>query len=535
MPGVLREIPSGVSPHGGLNLPVVCASFCVRRSASDVRNASERMQFETEKIDPDQDPIFGDRDLAPRRPRRDDQFEVQLEGLGERGGAIGRAGHYWVDSRGGLPGDRILARVQKRRRDRLDVHVMQRLEDSPDRVPAVCRHVADCGGCSFQELDYARQLSELRELAARQLAPLNLGSLGLELPPVIPAEQIFGYRNKMDFTFASQRWTEQVDDGRREDFALGLHARGRHDKGLDVLQCELTFAGGLGLVHTTRELALELGLAPWNQRDHVGFLRHLILRRGERTGELLVNLVTSDQEGSGFEELCSGLLARHPEVTTLVHNVTTRLATVAFGESEQVLFGDGVIHEVLGGLRFRLSANSFFQTHTAQAEHLIERAREFLGGGRVLWDLYCGTGAFGLCLAERFERVVGLELVESAVADARVNAELNGITNAEFHAGDAAALLADEARAAAGLPEPDAAVVDPPRAGLHPKVVRALADHGPARLLYVSCNLKSAARDLPVLLESGYVIEQVDLVDLFPHTPHLEGIFALTRTGAAEQ
>jgi 23S rRNA (uracil1939-C5)-methyltransferase len=482
-----------------------------------------------EVFDPGVSPIFGDPSSAPRRPRRDDRFELELAGLTDRGAAHGRAGSYTVELRGALPGDRVLARVQRRRRDRIDAHALERLSASPDRVAPVCRHTADCGGCSFQELSYARQLVELHALASRQLAPLDLAGAGLSLPPVRGAERRFGYRNKMDFTFASKRWKEREDDGRREDFALGLHARGRHDKGLDVLQCELMFAGGLPILETVRERALALELEPWDLELHTGFLRHLVLRRGQRTGELLVDLVTSADDAPGFAELCRAVLDRHPEVTTLVQNVTTRLSTVAVGEREHVLHGPGVIHEELGGRRFRLSANSFFQTNTEQAEVLVARAAEFLRPGRVLWDLYCGTGTFGLCLAERFERVVGIELVESAVRDARVNAELNAVEHAAFHVGDAAALLADEARRAADLPSPDAAVVDPPRAGLHPKVVAALVEHGPPQLLYVSCNLKSAARDLPPLLAAGYRLVGVECVDLFPHTPHLEGVFSLER------
>ena len=486
-----------------------------------------------EMHDPARSAIFGDPQDAPRRPRRDDHFELELEGFTDRGGAFGRAGSYTVELRGALPGDRVVARVQRRRRERIEAHALERLSASPDRVPPVCRHVADCGGCSFQELGYERQLIELHALALRQLAPLGLDGLGLSLPAVRGAERRFGYRNKMDFTFASKRWKEQQDDGRRDDFALGLHARGRHDKGLDVLQCELMFEGGLPILETVRDRALALGLEPWDLHAHTGFLRHLVLRRGQRTGELLVDLVTSADDAPGFAELCDVLLQRHPEITTLVQNVTTRLSTVAVGEREHLLHGPGVIHEELGGRRFRLSANSFFQTNTEQAEVLVQRALSFLKPGRVLWDLYCGTGAFGLCLAERFEQIVGIELVESAVLDARVNAELNGVEHATFRVGDAAALLADEARREADLPSPDAAVVDPPRAGLHPKVVAALAEHGPPQVLYVSCNLKSAARDLPPLLDAGYRLVDVECVDLFPHTPHLEGLFSLERERSA--
>ena len=475
--------------------------------------------------------IFGPFEDAPRKPRRDDRFEITAEGLDERG--LGRAtvGIYPVRLARVLPGERVLAQVVKRRRNGIDARVLERLAPSPDAVEARCPHTRDCGGCRFQELAVPRQLEEKRRLAERMLEPLA-DQLPGELPGVVPSPKIYHYRNKMDFTFAAARWTEAEDDGRRTDFALGLHAPGRHDKGLDVLACAIAFEGADRLLATVRELALASPLEPWNTNDHTGHLRHLVVRRGEHTGELLVDLVTAEGCDEEVDALAAELLARHREITTLVHNATDRLSSVAIGERERVLFGPGHLRERLGDLEFQISAESFFQTNTLAAEQLITTAGEFLapssepGQAGVLWDVCCGTGTFGLALAKRFEQILGVELSESAVRDARQVAERNGIANARFEVADAkAALVGGEL----DWPRPDAVLCDPPRAGLPAGVAAAVAAAEPERVGYVSCNLRSAVRDLPAFLEAGYRIAQVDLFDLFPHTPHLEAFFGLER------
>ena len=473
--------------------------------------------------------IFGPFPAAPRKPRRDDRFEFEAEGLDERGHGRAAIGVYSVRMPRVLPGERVLAQVVRRRKNGIEARVLERLAPSPDAVEARCPHTRDCGGCKFQELSLPRQLGEKRRLAGRRLASL-VGQLPGELPPVIPSPKSFHYRNKMDFTFASARWTEAQDDGRRTDFALGLHAPGRHDKGLDVLACAIAFEGADRLLATVRELALASPLDPWDNHAHSGHLRHLVVRRGEATGELLVDLVTAEGCDGEVDVLAHELLARHPEITTLVHNSTDRLSSVAIGDRERVLHGPGYLLERLGGLEFQVSAESFFQTNTLAAEGLVRAAGEFLARGSdkssVLWDVCCGTGTFGLTLTGSFEQVFGVEISPSAVADARAVAARNGISNARFEAADAKLALAEGQH---DWPHPDAVLCDPPRAGLPPGVAAAIAGAQPGRVGYVSCNLGSAVRDLPAFLEAGYRIERVQLFDLFPHTPHLEALFGLER------
>ncbi|QDU69143.1 class I SAM-dependent RNA methyltransferase [Engelhardtia mirabilis] len=476
--------------------------------------------------------IWGAPETAPRLPRRDDRFVCEVDGLAERGRASGRVGAYTVNFARATPGALVEGRVKQRRRSKVEADVMRVLRPSPDRVEPRCSHFGECGGCSFQDLAYPRQLAEKHRLLMRQLRGLSEFGLG-EVPALIGCESIYGYRNKMDFTFSAKRWVERREpeggDGRRTDFGLGLHARGRHDKVLDVSACSIQFSGGDGLLATVRELALASGLEPWDTASHSGYLRHLVLRHGVHSGEVMAHLVTSPGSPAAFDTLCEELVARHPELTTLVHSETDRLSTVALGEVQTTRHGPGWIEERLLGTRFRVSPDSFFQTNTRAAEQLFGWIRARLdeaGAGGVLHDLYCGGGAIGLVLAGAFERVVGLELVEPAVVDARVNAQLNGVERASYHSGDVLALLGGDEL---DLPPADVVVVDPPRAGLHQKVVARLAEVASPHLVYVSCNPDSAARDLPPLLAATYDLAAVQPFDLFPHTPHLECAFHLVR------
>jgi 23S rRNA (uracil1939-C5)-methyltransferase len=358
---------------------------------------------------------------------------------------------------------------------------------------------------------------------------------------------LFGYRNKMDFTFGSKRWVEAALDPeagdetsveRPRDFALGLHAPGRHDKVLDVTTCQIAFASGREVLTAARELALELDLAPWDLLGHTGLLRHLVLREGARTGELLVYLVTSSQAGvERVPDYAARLVERCPGITTLVHGVRDAISSVAEGETDVVLHGPGHIREELGGVTFEVSARSFFQTNTAAAEGLFRVVAEeaCVTSDEVVFDLYCGAGSIALLVAGAAREVWGFERVVPAVEDARRNAAAAGITNAHFVPGDVLLTASAAGLAELGAPSADVVIVDPPRAGLHPGVVSFLveraAEGSGARLVYVSCNPKAAAVDLEALVAGGYRVLRARPVDLFPHTPHLECVFTLEYGG----
>lgn len=468
-----------------------------------------------------------------RKPRRDDEFECRVTRLGRRGGAFAEWGPYQVELRRGVPGERVRCQVTRRRGERVRARVLEVVEPSPRAVAPVCAHFASCGGCSFQDVAYDLQLEEVHARLLDLFAPLL--ALG-EFPvaPVCASGPELGYRNKMDFTFGAKRWVEEGEVGELlpRDFALGLHAPGRHDKVLDVERCSIAFEEASPILASCRELSRELDLAPWDLAQHTGLLRHLVLRKGFRTGEVLAYLVTSSQAGiERIPTFAAALVERHPEITTLVHGVRDAISSVSEGETDEVLHGPGVIREVLGGIAFELSARSFFQTNTAAAEALFELvAREACPSqDEVVFDLYCGAGSIALLMAGSCREVWGFELVEAAVADAKKNAAAAGISNAHFVAGDARVTASAEGLERLGAPRPDVVIVDPPRAGLHPDVTAFLGELAAPRLVYVSCNPKAAVGDLLKLIESGYVIRRAAPVDLFPHTPHVECVFTLER------
>lgn len=464
---------------------------------------------------------------AQRKPRHGDEFVLEIERFDERGsGLAAHAGHEFVVRRA-VPGERVRVAVVRRRRARVEARVLERLAPGPHAAEPRCAHFHGCGGCSFQSLRYEAQLAGLRQLVERAFRAQGFGA-ELELAAVEPAREPWAYRNKMEFTFGDRRWLETGEPPDAEAaFALGLHARETHGKVIDVAACAIQSPAADRILGTLRREARARGLEPWNSRAHVGLLRHAVLRTARATGEILLNLVTSSEAPERVDPYARAVLERHPELTTLVQNVNSRPAQTALGDPgrERLLHGPGWIRERLLGLEFAISANSFFQTNSAQAERLFTLVREEarLTGEERVFDLYCGTGTIALVLAAQAREVAGFELASSAIADARANAQRNGLANLRFVEGD---VLESLAREPAG---PDLCVVDPPRAGLHPRLVPRLCELAPRRIVYVSCNPESGARDARLLVEAGFRLGRVRPIDLFPHTPHVECVFALER------
>lgn len=477
------------------------------------------------------------REPTARLPRYGEPLEVDVATLDEKG--LGLGVHRLPDGRecavrlrGALPGQRVRATAVTRRRQAVEARLDTVLVESPDAAAPRCAHFGPCGGCTFQHLAYGAQLAWKRERVAAALAALIAPE---RVEPVLGMASPWRYRNKLDFTFGARRWRVPGEaDGADAAFALGFHVPGMWSKVLDVASCAIAFEGADEVLGTIRELARERGLTPWDTKAHSGLLRHVVLRRGIRTGQTMLVLVTSERAADLVEPLAAEVLARHPALTTVVQDVTARASSVAVGEVQHVLHGPGTIDEVLLGRTFTLSPHSFFQTNTLQAERLFEVAREEarLTGRERLLDLYCGAGTIGLCLADRARDVLGFESVGAAVADARANAARNGVRSATFVEGDVLATLEAHVRAGASA-RADVVVLDPPRAGLHPRLAPLVGALGAPRIVYVSCNPMSAARDVAALAAEGYAVDRVRPVDLFPHTPHVETVVSLSRGGGA--
>jgi len=471
--------------------------------------------------------VIAQRPTAARKPRRGDDVVVRVDGFDARGAATGTASDYRVRLRRGLKGELVRARVIRRRRSRIDAVAVERLEESPHAVRPRCAHFGSCGGCAFQDLDYAAQLEGKRTLVESAFAA-RPALAGIAIEPVLPAPDPFGYRNKMEFSFGAQRWIESREPRDAPlGPALGLHARAVYSKVVDVASCPIQSPAADAVLAATRELAIADGLSFWDARGKRGLLRHLVLRVARGTGEILVGIVTSEDARLAVDRLAGNLVARDLGVTTIVHGVNARPADTASADEVRIVHGSGRIRERLGDLVFSLSLASFFQTNSRGAERLVELVREeaALDGNETVFDLYCGTGALGLSLARSAREVVGFEITPAAILDARENAAENGIANARFVPGDVLASLAD-------VPErPDLVLLDPPRPGLHPRMIPALLALAPARIVHVSCNPAALARDLDALVAGGYRAGSVRPIDLFPHTPHVECVVRLDRDG----
>ncbi len=448
---------------------------------------------------------------------KDQELELTVESLAYGGNGVARLDGFVVFVRRGLPGDTVRARVTKVKRNHAEALAVEVLRGGPNRVDAPCAHYPACGGCRFQDLAYDAQLAQKHAQVRDALVRLG----GIAAPPleeIVPAVEQFGYRNKLEYSFAATP----------EGPALGFHRAGRWDELVEVERCWLTTETGNAIRNAVRDWAREEGLEPYDQADGTGYLRHLVVREGRNTGQALVQLVTAAGERFDRDYLIE-TLRRFPEVRSIHWAVNESPAEVTNLPTD-LLWGEDAIEEELCGLRFRVRPNAFLQTNTAMAERLYTLAAEFaaLGGNETVWDLYCGIGTIGLTLAPRALTVWGVEVSEESVACALENADLNGIVNAAFFAGSVGDAV-PELRERGG--DPDVVVVDPPRAGLAGKALRRLGRIGAPRIVYVSCNPTTLAGDVKVLREEwGYELVRARPVDMFPHTPHVECVALLERT-----
>jgi 23S rRNA (uracil1939-C5)-methyltransferase len=447
----------------------------------------------------------------------DEEVEVEVDSLAFGGNGVARLEGFVLFVRRGLPGDTVRARVTKVKRNHGEAIATQVLVAGPHRVEAPCTHYPACGGCRFQDLAYETQLEQKAGQVRDALVRLA-GVADPPLEPIVGAESVFHYRNKLEYSFT------QTEEGP----ALGFHRAGRWDEVLEIERCWLTTDLGNAIRNAVRDWAREERLEPYDQETHAGYLRHLVVREGRNTGQVLVVLVTAP--GERFEqEHFVDVLRRFPEVRSIHWAVNDSQAEVT-NLPTHLLWGEDAIEEEILGLRFRIRPNAFFQTNSGMAARLYALAIEYAGltGGETVYDLYCGTGTIGLAMARHALTVWGVDISEESVACAIENAQLNEIANAAFYAGNVGQVLT-ELRDRAG--DPDVVVVDPPRAGLAGKALRRLGAIGAPRIVYVSCNPTTLAGDVKTLRDDfGYRIVRARPVDMFPHTPHVESVSLLERT-----
>lgn len=414
----------------------------------------------------------------------------------------------------GIPGQKVRFSVNKVRKGKAEGRLIEVIEKSPVEITASCPHFGACGGCTYQNLPYEEQL-KLKEQQVKTILDEVVTAYEFEGIKASPVKE--AYRNKMEFSFG--------DAFKEGPLSLGMHKKASFHDIVTVSECKIVDEDYRKILATTLMYFTETKATFYHRMSHVGFLRHLLVRKGVKTGEILVDLITTRQEIMNDQEWKNRLLDLKLDgrLTGILHTYNDSVADVVKDEGTDILYGQDYFYEELLGLRFKISAFSFFQTNSLGAEVLYETTRSYIGDtkDKVIFDLYSGTGTIAQMLAPVASRVVGVEIVEEAVAAAKVNAKLNGLTNCEFHAGDVLKVIDD-------LQEvPDLIVLDPPRDGIHPKALEKIIDFGVEKMVYVSCKPTSLARDLETLQARGYQVVKAVAVDMFPGTVHCESICLL--------
>lgn len=456
--------------------------------------------------------------------------KVEISDIGAEGNALARVGNMVVFVPMLVPGDIVDIRVIRKRKKYMEGSVLRFHQYSSLRSEPACSHFGICGGCKWQHLPYEYQLKYKEKQVTDNLVRIGKADLN-NAAPIIGSENKYFYRNKLEFTFSDRRWLtkEEISSGEHleKENALGFHIPGLFDKVLDIEKCHLQPEPSNAIRNAVREYSIANNISFFDLREQTGMLRNLIVRN-TLSGNVMVIVVFFEDDKSKRDGLLEFISARFPEITSLMYIINQK-KNDSISDQLPVLFkGEPFLTEEMEGLRFRIGAKSFYQTNTRQAGKLYSIAREFaaLKGHETVYDLYTGTGTIACFVAGSAARVVGIEYVDEAVADARLNASLNKIGNAEFYAGDMKDVLSKDFFEIHG--KPDVIISDPPRAGMHEDVVKAIIDASPERIVYVSCNPATQARDVFLLSESYYVAA-VQPVDMFPHTHHVENVVLMLK------
>lgn len=429
-----------------------------------------------------------------------------------------------------IPGDVIDARITKNKKNWAEGKLLNLVIPSPDRVEPFCPHFGVCGGCKWQMLPYEQQIKYKQQQVQDQLS--RIGHIKLpDLEPIVGSPRDRYYRNKLEFTFCTSRYltNEEIKNAQGEKIApepaLGFHAPGMFDKIVPIHTCYLQPEPTNILLNTIRQYTEAHNLPYYNYREQAGWLRNVVIRVA-RTGEVLINLVIHHEDKKNREALLNHMLENIPGITSLHYTINGKMNDSIHDLDVHTYSGKGHIEETLENFRFKISPKSFFQTNTYQAEALYRATRDFAGltGNEVLYDLYCGTGSIGIFCSAKAKKVIGIEVIEDAVKDAQENAALNDLAHCTFYAGDVADICTDDFFAGHG--RPDVIITDPPRAGMHEKLVQQLLKMRAPKVVYVSCNPATQARDLQ-LLDEAYKVTKLQAVDMFPHTHHIENIALL--------
>jgi 23S rRNA (uracil1939-C5)-methyltransferase len=457
---------------------------------------------------------------------------LPVTGYAAEGKALSRVDGKVIFIEGAVPGDTVDLLITRNKKDWAEGKVITIREFSKERVEPFCIHFGICGGCKWQMLPYNKQLEYKQQEAAdafKRIGKLN----DIIMLPIVGSELTTSYRNKLEFTFSNKKFLtpkelEELQDDSWPGGALGYHVPRLYDKIIDINECWLMDDVNNTIRNTLRDFSLANKYSYYDIKEHKGWLRNIIIRNST-TGELMVNIVFGYDKKNEREKICKHLLEKVPSITTLLYTINTKWNDTIYDIETNIVSGKGYIIEKLGGFNFKISPKSFFQTNTKQAEKLYHIVKDFaaLNGNEIVYDLYCGTGSIGIFLSNNAKKIIGVDVIEDAIKDAKENAALNNITHSSFFCGDVIEICNDDFFVEHG--RPDVIIVDPPRAGLHVKLIQKLLEIAPEKIVYVSCNVATQARDLQLLGEK-FSVEKLQPVDMFPHTHHIECVAELRRT-----
>ena len=460
--------------------------------------------------------------------KKNEDYEILIEDMTMSGEGVGKIDGYALFVKDAVVGDRIIARVTKTKKSYGYGRLMKILESSPDRVDAPCPVARACGGCTLMALDYKKQLDFKNGLIRNNLTRIG-GLTGIELPPVIGMEKPFRYRNKAQFP---------VGRGKGGEIVMGFYA-GRTHSIIPNDDCLIGSDINAPILAKIKEYMIENKIEPYDEETHTGLVRHVLIRTGFSTGEVMVCLVINENRLPREDELVKGLInltfSNDRKIASIMLNINRERTNVILGRECILLYGNPYIEDYIGDIKYRISPLSFYQVNPVQTKVLYETALEYAGltGNETVWDLYCGIGTISLFLAQKAKQVYGVEIVPEAIEDAKQNARLNGIDNVSFYVGKAEEVLPEKYRTENVHAE--VIVVDPPRKGCDETLLDTMVQMAPDRIVYVSCDSATLARDLKYLTERGYEVKKVQGVDQFCHSCHVETVVLLTRYGYSEK
>lgn len=455
---------------------------------------------------------------------------VEITGVAAEGKSIARVDDMVVFIPYGAPGDVVNIKLDKKKRSYAEAHIVDMVKPSPDRVTPACEHFGVCGGCKWQHIPYESQLRYKRDQVVDALTRIAKVEIP-EVNPTLGSKETFCYRNKLEYTFSCKCWItfEDLRSGREiaDRNALGFHIPGAFDKVLDIKKCWLQDDLSNRIRLFVRQYALAKGYEFYDIKAQQGLMRTLMVRIAS-TGEVMLIVVFARPEQEKIDDLMGAIAAEFPEITSLLYVVNQKVNDTIADQEVITYRGRDYINEEMEGLQFRIGPKSFYQTNSLQAYELYKVARRMacLKPDDLVYDLYTGTGTIANFVARQVKKVVGIEYVPEAIADAKLNSEVNGIDNTIFFAGDMKDVLTNGFIEEHG--RPDVMIIDPPRAGMHEDVVNVILNARPERIVYVSCNPATQARDL-ALMDEFYRVEEVQPVDMFPHTHHVENVVRMTR------